>query len=300
MTNDNSTAAATPLTTTSSNLPGEGEVQQAAPAEFKFDVKAVEVEADASSDPTVIRIISAKLRKPTKDELIKREAMSRTEIVEASATEDELEYEDSRANSYLFDKLVTEVKGFRLKGEAPSASGEWRTADEKLLAVMPESYKAAFVKKMYSDVTAKLYDDGEEGVVLGGGEILPVDLIFGDEDNPAAVIRFDVPEPTESERRKYSNDAVKLRQPRGGRKSRNRIVSNLDASVRFFDELMRRPEADITSGSPDFKVTVVGRTFAESKSNPIALGQFLDNIDPIYKRSVVTAAMAKYNVKVSD
>lgn len=266
--------------------------------EFKFDVSAVEVEADASTNPNVNRLISARLRKPTKAELIQREAMSSTEIVEASATEEDILADGERANAFLFDKLATEVKGFAMRGEGKEIAGEWRAVTPELLKLIPAEYKAAFVRKLYSDVTAKLVEGDEEFVMLGGGDVLSVDLMFGDEDAPFAVIRFDVPEPNETERRKFSNDVVRVRQTKGAKKRRNRIVTNLDAGVKFFDLLMSKPEAAITSER--FAPTVNGKTFAESQGNHVAKLQFLDAIDPMYKLSVASAAMNRYNVKVSD
>jgi hypothetical protein len=270
--------------------------------EFKFDAKFIEVEADASRDPQVTRVIAARLSKPTKADLIKREEMSTTEIVEASATEEEINADGERANTYFFDKLVTHVKGFRLKGEPKEIVSEWREATPELKALIPGEFKSAFVRKMYSDVTAKLIEtDEDDGVLLGGGEILAVDLIFGDEENPFAVIRFDVPEPTETERRKFSNDVVKVRQPKGAKKRRSRIVTNLDAAVKFFNQMLEKPEAGI-SGGDALRATVGGRTFEETKAggNKFAIGQYLDAIDATYKMQVISAAMTKYNVKVSD
>lgn len=286
--------------TTLSENPTPSTPETPAIPEFKFDVSAIQVDADASNDPTVVRLISARLRKPTKAELIKREAMSLTEIVEASATEEDIVADSDRANAYLFDAIATAVKGFRTKGESAEAAKEWKEITPELLKLIPGEYKSAFIKKLYSDVTAKLVDDEEEGILLGGGDFLSVDLIVGDEDNPLYRINFQVPEPSETERRKFSNDVVRVRQPKGSRKKRNRIVTNLDAGIKFFDELMSKPGASIGGEDESLRVTVNGKTFAESQSNPVARLQFLDAIDPMYKLSVVSAAMNRYNVKVSD
>lgn len=267
-------------------------------SQFKLDVPTIEVDIDVSSDPHKLKVVSARMRRATKDELVKREAMSLTEFVEASATEDDIVVEEERGNSWLFDEVVTEVKGFRLPGESPEVVKEFRPATSDLLNAIYPSYKAAFVKGAYN-VTAKFFEDDFEGVTLGGTETLPVDLIFGDEENALATIRFELPEPTDSERRTYGNEAVKLRQPKGSRKSRNRIISNLSASVRLFDVLMIREGASISMLDSATRVTVQGRTFAES-TTPMAKQVFIDAIDPLYKKAVLTAAMSKYNAKVQD
>lgn len=179
---------------------------------------------------------------------------------------------------------------------------EWREMTDELRDAIYSSYKSAFVRSIYN-INAKFtdsYDDDGGGVVLGGTETLPVELTVGSEENPVATVLIELPEPTETERTKYQNDSVRLRQPKGSRKTRNRIVGNLEASVKFFDKLMSRDGAVITSGSPDTIVTVNGREFSDTAGSAIARMQFLDAIDPIYKRAIVNSAMSKYNAKVQD
>jgi hypothetical protein len=266
--------------------------------EFKFDVANIEVDADASTDPTRQRIISARMRKPTLEELRVREEMTTTEIVEASATEDSIVANDERGNAKLFDKIASHVKGFRLPGEPSSVTDEWRGAPE-LLDKIPSSYKAAFVRGLYSKVTAKLIEDEDDGVLLGGDSVIPVELVFGDPDSPMFSVEFSVPEPTETERRDYAEKSVDIRQPKGGRKSRSRIVSNLTASIKFFDTLMQRPGADIIGKLPDgVRATVQGKTFSEMTG--LSRVVFLNQIDPMYKRAVVNAAISRFSAKVSD
>lgn len=270
--------------------------------QFKLDTPRIEVEIDVSSDPTRVAVVAARMRKPSKKELVKREAMQLTEIVEASATEDEIVVEETRGNAWLFNEICTHVKGFRLAGEPKEMATEWREMTDELRDAIYSSYKSAFVRSIYN-INAKFtdsYDDDGGGVVLGGTETLPVELTVGSEENPVATVLIELPEPTETERTKYQNDSVRLRQPKGSRKTRNRIVGNLEASVKFFDKLMSRDGAVITSGSPDTIVTVNGREFSDTAGSAIARMQFLDAIDPIYKRAIVNSAMSKYNAKVQD
>jgi hypothetical protein len=265
--------------------------------ELKFDAPSIEVDADASTDPLRQRIVTAKMRRPTLEELKVREAKSRMEIVEANATEDSIVSEDERGNAWLFEKIGTEVKGYRIsKSEPASKAEEWREATPDLLALLPSSHKAAFVRGMYKNVTAVLVEDEEEGVLLGGGETLPVDLKFGDPDSPFAVVRFEVPAPSETERTDYNQQAIDIRQPKGSRKSRNRIVSNLDVAVKFFDTLMTRPGASIEGDG--CRATVQGKTLSETDGMGRLI--FLSQIDPMYKRAVVGAALTRYSVKVQD
>lgn len=271
--------------------------------QFKLDAAQFEVDIDASSDPTKPRIATAILGKRDHKLLVKRDAMTSTELVEANATEDELVVENERGNSWLFDQLVKKVKGYRLKGESPEVAESLREPSPELLKAIYPSHKSKFIENM-EDVSAKLVEDDDEfGIVLGGGDILEADLTIGNEDNPIAVIRFSIPEPEETERRNYKLNATKIRQPKGSRKSRNRIVANLDKTVKFFDELMLRDGAEIGM-SPDFadspvRVTVGGKTFSELSSVE-EKRQFLSAIDGIYKRHILSAVMSKYNAKVLD
>jgi hypothetical protein len=265
---------------------------------FSLDVPNVEVQIDVSSNNEVQRVVAARMSKPKTDDMVKREAMTSTEIVEASTTEDEILIEEERGNVWLFDKIVTAVKGFRLRSEDKSLATEWREATPELLDLIPSTYKAAFIRGMYN-TSAKLVETEDEGVVLGGDDILSVDFFVGGEEEPAAVIRLDIPEPSETERRKYASDAVRLRQVRGAKKSRNKIVANLGAAVKFFDALMQKPGADIRSANDQFDVVVGGSTFA-SRANALTRQVFLDAIDPQYKRQIVGAAMSRYNAKVQD
>jgi hypothetical protein len=267
--------------------------------EFKFDVSNIEVDIDVSSTPGVVRIASARMRKPEKPILIRREEMTLTEIVEASATEEDIVVEDERGNAHLFDAIATHVKGFRTPDEPKTAASEWREVTIELLEQIPSSFKAAFVRSMYR-VSAKIVESAEdEGFVLGGSDVLLVDFFVGDEEDPIAVVRFEVPEPTETERRGYAKDAVKLRQPKGSRKTRNRIISNLGVAVKFFDSLMTRSGADISFGEFG-RATVQSKTFSEMSGSPVSKAIYLESIDAIYKRLIVNAVMSRYNARVQD
>jgi hypothetical protein len=261
---------------------------------FPLDTTKTEVDIDVSTTPGVLKIASARMNRANLTQLLKREEMSVTEIVEVNATEDEIVSDDERSNALLFDETVESVKGFRLKGEPKEIVKEFRDATPELIAAIPSSYKNAFVKGAYK-ITAKFVDDIDEGVTLGA-ETLPVDLYVGDEENPICVIRFEVPSPKETERVAYQQDAVQLRQPKGSKRSRNRIVTNLKASVKFFDKLMERSDAEITSET--HRVTVQKKTFAEATD--LSKKLFIEAIDPIWKRAVVGAAMSKFSAKVQD
>jgi len=260
---------------------------------FKFDFANFESSINVSTDPTKPKIGSARMRKPSLAELITREEKSTTEIVEVNNTEDKINVEEDRGNAWLFRQIATHLKGFRLKGEPKEAANEWREVSEELLAQIPAPYASAFIRGIYR-VTAKFVEDEDEGIVLGGTETLPVDLIVGSEEDPMFVIRFDIPAPSESELAEYAA-LTELRQPKTGSKNKSRIVVDLKQAARFFDRMMEKADAMISDNA-----TVQGKTFAEVKANPLSRATFLEAVDANYKRKVLAAAMSKYSAKVQD
>jgi hypothetical protein len=183
------------------------------------------------------------------------------------------------------------VKGFVLRGEAKELAKEWREASPELVSLIPSTYKAAFVRGMRIS-TAKYIEEENDFVTLGGGDTLDVDLIIGYEDAPIGKVRFSVPEPTETERIKFSDQAMKYLQGRG-RKRSARLVTNLRVCVEFFDQLMQRGGARIEGGA------VGGQEFSKA-SSPLSIKTFIEQINPIYKTKVVNAMMSKYNAKLQD
>jgi hypothetical protein len=250
---------------------------------FKFDDPTFEVEIEAQGKPAF-----ARLRKATLDEEIEREKNSSLEYREFSDTEEEIVVLEEKANAVLFNKTALEVKGFRISGEPKELVKDWRNA-EPLLLSMPSSYKSAFIRGTRV-CSAKFVEDDEDGIVLGGSALLPVDLIIGYEEEPDYTIRFELPEPTETERIAFGDKAMQFVTSKTRKKSA-KVVTDRKTCVEFFDKLIKR-------GGTVVGGTVQDKQYAEFQETGKLL--FLDAILPIYKAKVVNAAMTKYSAKLSD
>jgi hypothetical protein len=259
------------------------------PKLLALDPQVFEIDLNVGSEAKP-KIASARLRAPLAEEDFEYAKQTSTEYRDAGNEENEIVVDDERASVNLFDKCVTHVKGFVLRGEDKSLGEEWRDA-EPIKQHIHSTWKAAFVRGMRI-ASAKFVEDEGDFVVLGGGDVIEVDFIVGHENNPIGAAKFFIPEPEESERVKFGDQSIKFLQGRGRKKS-SRIVTNLKACVDFFDLLMDRPGAMIEGG------TVGGKTFDKCES-PISKKIFLAGINPVYKARIINAAMAKYNARLQD
>lgn len=259
---------------------------------FAFDNASFEVEINVSTDPNKEKIVAARMRRSTLEEEIAREKKATIEYREVSSSEEEIVVLEEVANAELFDSIVTDLLGFRLKGDTPGSAKEWREATPEILALIPSSWKSAFIRGSRICSTKFVETDEDDGVVLGGDSTLGVELIVGYEDNPQGVVTFEIPEPAESERIEFVDKATQFRQSRG-RKRSAKVVTDLRACVRFFDELMKRPGASINGA------TFQGKTYAQC-SEPLSKLAYLDSIHPSFKQRVINTALAKYNARLQD
>lgn len=264
-------------------------VEEEKPKTLALDPQRFEIELNVSSGEKP-KIVSAMLRCPLPEEDFKYADQISTEYRDAGSNEDEIVVDDEKAGSELFDKIIAQLKGFVLKGEPKERGDEFRDA-QPLKHLIPAAWKAAFVRGMRLG-SAKLIDDANDYIVLGGNDTLEVELIVGYEEKPVGTARFFVPEPTESERVSFNDASMKFLQGRGRKKS-SRLVTNLKVCVEFFDKLMERPGADVQLG------TVGGKTLDQSTS-PLTRKIFLAGINPVYKAKIINAAMTKYNARLTD
>jgi hypothetical protein len=257
--------------------------------QFEFDKGDFEVEINVSTNPEKEKLVSAKMRRSNLDEEIAREKKATIEYREVSSAEEEIVVLEEAANAELFNKVVLEVRGFRLKDEPVDKAQEWRDA-QPLLSLIPSSFKNTFVRGSRI-CSARFVEDEDDGVILGGNALLPVELIIGYEEDPLYVIKFELPEPEEKERIEFADKAMQFRTSRGKKKSA-RVVTDLNACVKFFDELMKRG-GTVEGG------TVQGKPYSEFKEGT-SKAIFLESIHPIYKHRVINAALSKYNAKLQD
>jgi hypothetical protein len=229
------------------------------------------------------------MRRPTNAELIIREREATFETKQVSANEIERVDNSTMPNARLFDKIVTEVKGYRLKSEPREASDAFRVPSPELLAAIPTSHKNAFVDGLY--VADAEFIDEEDDFVVGGDVTLPVNFYIGDKDKPHATIRFELPECNEDEREKVGRRATQLRERTGSKLRHTVITTNLQASIDFFVDLMGRPGAYVSENGK-----VNGVSFAEAPDKRV----WAAGIDPVFMTIIVGAAFSRYAAKRQD
>lgn len=257
---------------------------------FDFAKASFEGEINVSTNPKKVKLHQARMRRATNEELVMRERESTFETKQVSSTESERLDNNTGPNARLFDKVVTELKGYRLKSEDPSLSREFRTPTPELLAAIPSNHKSRFVEGMYI-VDAEFVDENEDETVLGGDMVLPVDFFIGFQDDPSSIVRFELPECDEDERSKFEKRANQLRDVAGSRMRHSKVVTNLQASIDFFVDLMNRPGASVSENG-----VVNGVSFSQAPDKRAWASQ----LDPVYMSLIINTAFTKYNAKRQD
>lgn len=258
--------------------------------QFQFDQETFEVTLNVSGNPEREKLVSFKLGAPTAAQELERERSSYTEIIDRGKDGEKYESHKEEASGNLFDKICQFVKGVRLKGEPPEVGESYREATPDLLSRIPADWKTKVIDGLH--VGECEVQDLEDDVILGDDLTTTVNFYFPNKDDAQFTMTFEVPTPTERERTKFTDEVLKYVAGRT-RKQASRMSFNLQSSVDFFDNLMKRPGAGIVGG------TVGGRTFFEA-SDPIAKQAFLDAINPTIKARVVGTAINKFNARLQD
>lgn len=246
----------------------EYKVKAAVNAAYPLDV--TEFEINVQVKPGVVCV--HKLRKPTLDELVKREELSLYETEEIDKGQDKVIVDDERANVALWDKIAIAVQNY-------SPDGEWREVTPELAARIPGPHKVTAIRGLYSS-TCEVISSGEDlGYYnLDGEEFIVQQEIGTNSEAPDYIVHHTLRQPTESERQEYRRRASSTVLVRGSKKTRARVVTNLKAAVELYDKLFI--SADGFTGVDADKV--------------------LRHIDPIWKRQAVVALMQTFESSLSD
>jgi hypothetical protein len=248
--------------------------------EFNADEYAITINVTPTADePFYTTHI---VRKPTFDELQKREEKLVHEYREVAKREEEVDINDEAANAYLYDQIIRAVEHYDLGDGADPA--ERREVGEDLRALIPVAHKAAVVKGLYFGTARIETDPAMKGFRLGGVRELRVRQEIGPREQVAPVVHV-LREPGESERAKYRNQSTQLRAVKGSRQSRSKIVQKLRPAVELYDALIVRVEG----------ATVGGRTFDEAGRE-----QFVAQIDALWKRQAVETVLASFEAELRD
>jgi hypothetical protein len=235
-----------------------------------------------------------KLRKPTLGELIEREERSSYETESVNDSEERVSADDEAANVRLWNQIVVDVKGYRMRGEKASASIEWRgeslhDLSNDLKAAIPAAHKSVAVRGLYQ-FTCEVEKDEGEGFLLGA-ETWTVKQVFGNLDFPDYIIRHILRTPTEQERREFKRKSSDVRFSKGSRKMKTKVVTHLKAHVELYDALLTQFDG----------LTLDGQTWETFTAKDFAqTGAMVRAIDPIWKRNVIDALMKTFEASVSD
>jgi hypothetical protein len=275
-------------------IPQEATIQEAdAPKPINLGPKKFEVSINVSPNDTEKVIVSARLNRPDLSADIEFTKSSGTVSKDAGGSEEQIILSDGGASSKLFDGAVESVKGYLFDGESDDTAEKWREVDETLKEMIPHNHKHAFVRGMRLSYARYLGTVSRKGFVLGGGGTLPVELVIGTKEAPLGSARFEVPEPEETERIDFENNATQFLQGIGEKRGLTRQVTDMKLCVEFFDKLMLRRSARIEGGH-------VGGQAYENCSNDVSRKAFLAGIDPHYKVKVIGAALVKYAARLQD
>ena len=227
-----------------------------------------------------------RLQKPTDAQLYDRE--SQLAVVSESVSDSEEAVrggdDDEIANARLWDVTATHVKGYRLPGEPKEAAQDWREVTDDLRLLIPAAHKSTAFRGMYQSA-ATVEENTEEGFLLGSSEWV-IRQVYGHPDDPLFVVRHTLRAPTEKERREYRQKATEIRFGKGQRKQTTKVLAKLKPNVELYDALFVSIDG----------ATVNGHSFVDNSQRR----SFLELIDPISKRQVITVFLKAFEAQLQD
>jgi hypothetical protein len=243
---------------------------------YPFDADPFEVQFNARPGADNPVIVQHRLRKPTLQELIERENLVEYQRVEISSREEQLQIDEEKANSRLWDRIALSVQGYR-------GADDWRDLTDEDKAIMRSSHKAMAIRAIYAGFCEV---ESEDDTISIGADIWTVKHGIGERrDNPDYVVRHVLREPTEAERVKFNRSASSTSHVKGAKKAQVRVRVNLKAHVELYDALIDRVEG-----------ATVGRSLFHDSDR----AAFVRAIDPIWKRLVVQTLMNELDAQLSD
>ncbi len=238
--------------------------------EFEFEVYICADEAELP--------LGYKLRKPTKADLVEREQHVTNEQVQVSDTETETIYDAASGHRYLWNKIVTHVKGYDMGDGLPL--NEWREANDLIKSLIPPTHKVSAVAGLYSSKVTIDRAQKSEGFKLLGAIEIRVRQEIGE-----YVVTHVLRRPSESEWLAYQGKALRTLTVRGAKTPRVRYETNISASCDLYDALLERVEGASLGGEP-YRV--------EQRAG------FLAATDAILKQAVIAVFSNDYESELRD
>jgi len=242
---------------------------------YPFDNTTHEVAFNARPNSDKPLIVHHRLRRPTIGELQDREKMLSLEMIENGREEQIITHEEA-ANSNLWDKIVTDVKGYK-------GFNDWTPLDAQGKASVRPSHKSVAIRAMYLGSATIVSDDEEVSITANNWTVRHT--IGADPDNPLYEIFHTMREPSQIEHQKFKNTASKMSIIRGAKNPRTKIAQDLRAYADLYDALIQ----DVSGA------TVGGKTWDESNRQG-----FVSAIDPVWKRMVVQTLMSTIDAALLD
>lgn len=229
--------------------------------------------------------LAHRLQKPTAAQLYDRESQLAVVSESVSETEEAVRGgdDDEVANAKLWDMIATHVMGYRLPGEAKETATEWREVTDDLRLLIPAAHKSTAFRGMYQS-SATVEENPDEGFLLGSSE-WTIKQVYGDPADPLFVIRHTLRAPTEKERREYRQKATEIRFGKGQRKQTTKVLTRLKPNAELYDALFVSIEG----------ATIDGHFYQETRRS-----LFLEEIDPISKRQVITVFLKAFEAQLQD
>lgn len=256
--------------------------------QYVFDAETTEIRINVAPQGKRPLEVVHILAKPTLDQLVTREQQSTYETEEVARDEDVIRANDDKANANLYHATVREVQGYDFGDSL--ATDKLRALTEEQAKSIPTPHKSAAVRGLYITQAELVYDEDATSFRIGSDQEVQVKQSIGQGDPAEFELLWTLREPSDAQRAKYRENAMQVRNVRGARKARSRVVSNLRASVEAFDALVLT-----CAGGKLADGTVLARDTDE-----VSRKRFINSIDPVFKRAVVSVAMNAQEASLSD
>lgn len=227
---------------------------------YPFDVNVYEIRINIAPDTEAGYWTVHRLRRPSFDNEISREAMMPVKTHDQGKIEGHdsmaLEFEVESADITMYDKLIDTVDGFAPPGSSEPVNG--LPVDDEIKKLILPQWKSSVISGIYRSSWEADQESLSKVYMLGPGRQWTIKQEIGGGKNadgtkrePEYVVTYVFREPTEKERRKFRTRALNasiLRLRGGG--SEERRTTNLRVVSELFDACVEDIRGASVSGNP--------------------------------------------------
>ncbi len=238
---------------------------------YAFDAQEFEVTFNARPLSDNPAWITHKLRRPTLEELQEWERKQTYETVEVSKRESQVIADDEGAAARLWEKLIIEVKGYDF---GDGKTDEWRTLSDEEKKKLRFNHKTTTINGLYRS-SCSLESATDDDSPSPFSDTWRIRQEIGSPENPYIVVH-ELREPGEAEKQRFRRTSASTNFVRGSKKQHIKVATNLKAYIELYDALIQRVEgATETHG-------------------------MVQDIDPIFKRQVISTLMDALDTQLQD